>query len=157
MLIVIFMALYYRLFGLIANLALFSNLILILAFMSVIGFTLSLPGMAAIVLTLGIAIDANVLIFERIREELRNGVTPQAAIQAGYQRAFVTIVDANVTSLIVAVILFALASATIQAFAVTLIVGLLTSMTTSIFGTRAIVNLIYGGRNVKKLSIGIKQ
>ncbi len=155
-LIVIFMMCYYRLFGLIANLALLTNLILIVALMSVIGFTLSLPGMAAIVLTLGMAIDANVLIFERIREELRNGVTPQAAIHAGYERAFATIVDANVTTLIVAVVLFALASAAIQAFAITLIVGLLTSMTTAIMGTRAVVNLIYGGKSNKRLSIGIK-
>lgn len=154
--IVIFMTIYYRLFGLIANLALLSNLILIVALMSVIGFTLSLPGMAAIVLTLGMAIDANVLIFERIREELRNGTTVQAAIHAGYDRAFATIVDANVTTLIVAVVLFALASASIKAFAITLIVGLLTSMTTAIMGTRAVVNLIYGGKSGKKLSIGIK-
>lgn len=156
-LIVIFMAIYYRIFGLIANVALFSNLILIIALMSVIGFTLSLPAMAAIVLTLGMAIDANVLIFERIREELRNGTPVQAAIHAGYERAFATIVDANVTSLIVATILFALASSAIQAFAVTLIVGLLTSMTTAIMGTRAIVNLMYGGKNIKHLPIGIKQ
>lgn len=155
-LIVIFMTVYYRLFGLIANMALLTNLVLIVALMSVIGFTLSLPGMAAIVLTLGMAIDANVLIFERIREELRNGATVQAAIHAGYERAFATIVDANVTTLIVAIVLFAIASAAIKAFAITLIVGLITSMTTAIMGTRGIVNLIYGGKNVKQLSIGIK-
>jgi preprotein translocase subunit SecD len=155
-LIVMFMTFYYRLFGLIANLALLTNLILIVALMSVIGFTLSLPGMAAIVLTLGMAIDANVLIFERIREELRNGTTVQAAIHSGYERALATIVDANVTTLIVAIVLFAVASAAIKAFAITLIVGLITSMTTAIMGTRGVVNLIYGGKNVKQLSIGIK-
>ncbi|MBX9705042.1 MAG: protein translocase subunit SecD [Gammaproteobacteria bacterium] len=155
-LIVVFMTFYYRVFGLIANMALMLNLVLIVALMSLIGFTLSLPGMAGVVLTLGMAIDANVLIFERVREELRNGVTVQAAIHAGYDRAFATIVDANVTTLIVAVVLFALASAAIQAFAITLIVGLLTSMTTSILGTRAIVNLLYGSKNVKQLPIGIK-
>lgn len=155
-LIVVFMTFYYRVFGLIANMALLLNLVLIVALMSLIGFTLSLPGMAGVVLTLGMAIDANVLIFERVREELRNGVTVQAAIHAGYDRAFATIVDANVSTLIVAVVLFALASAAIQAFAITLIIGLLTSMTTSIMGTRAIVNLLYGSKNVKRLPIGIK-
>lgn len=155
-LIVAFMTFYYNIFGIIANLALLTNLILIVALMSIIGFTLSLPGMAAIVLTLGIAIDANVLIFERIREELRNGTPAQAAIYTGYSRAFTTILDANVTSLIVAIILCVLASATIQAFAITLIIGLLTSMTTSILGTRAIVNLLYGNKAIKQLPIGIK-
>jgi preprotein translocase subunit SecD len=153
--IVIFMALYYSLFGLIANVALALNLILIVALMSIVGFTLSLPGIAGIVLTVGMAVDANVLIFERIREELRNGTTPQAAIQAGYDRAFSTIVDANVTTLIVAVVLFMIATSTIKAFAITLIIGLLTSMLTAIMGTRAIVNLLYGGRTVQKLSIGM--
>jgi preprotein translocase subunit SecD len=153
--IVVFMICYYRLMGLIANLALGLNLILIVALMSIIGFTLSLPGMAAMVLTVGMAVDANVLIFERIREELRQGIAPQAAIQAGYERAFSTIVDSNVTTLIVAIILFMIATSAIKAFAITLIIGLLTSMLTAIMGTRAVVNLVYGGRNIKKLSIGI--
>lgn len=153
--IVIFMIFYYRLLGLIADLALALNLILIVALMSIVGFTLSLPGMAAIVLTVGMAVDANVLIFERIREELRNGVSPQAAIHAGYERAFSTIIDANLTTLIVALVLFMIATSTIKAFAITLIIGLLTSMLTAIMGTRAVVNLIYGGRNITKLSIGI--
>ncbi len=154
-LIVIFMTIYYRLFGVFANIALLLNLVLIVAFMSLIGFTLTLPGIAGIVLTLGIAVDANVLIFERIREELRNGASPQAAIHAGYERAFTTIVDANMTTLIVAIILFAIASSSVKSFAITLIIGLLTSMITAIMGTRAIVNVVYGGRQVKKLSIGI--
>lgn len=153
--IVLFMTFYYRLFGLIANAALTMNLLLIVSLMSLVGFTLSLPGMAAMVLTVGMAVDANVLIFERIREELRQGTPPQAAITAGYERAFSTIMDANITTLIVAVVLFAIATSAIKAFAITLIIGLLTSLLTAIMGTRAIVNLIYGGRSVKKLSIGI--
>ncbi len=153
--IALFMLFYYRLFGLFAVIALAMNLVLIVALMSMIGFTLSLPGMAAIVLTVGMAVDANVLIFERIREELRNGTSPQAAIHAGYERAFATIIDANVTTLIVAIVLFALATSNIKGFAITLIVGLITSMITAIMGTRGLVNLVYGGRNIKKLSIGI--
>ena len=118
---------------------------------------MTLPGIAGIVLTVGMAVDANVLINERIREELRLGMSVQAAIHAGYDRAFSTIVDANVTTLIVAVILFALGTGPVKGFAVTLAIGLVTSMITAIFFTRAIVNLIYGGRsNVKHLSIGIK-
>lgn len=153
--IVLFMVFYYRLFGFIASLALATDLILIIALMSIIGFTLSLPGMAAMVLTVGIAVDANVLIFERIREELRNGTTVQAAIHAGYERAFATIFDANVTNLIVACILFILATGVVKAFAITFIIGLLTSMFTATTGTRALVNWIYGNKNIKKLSIGI--
>ena len=107
-------------------------------------------------MTVGMAVDANVLIFERIREELRNGISPQAAIHVGYERAFATIVDANVTTLIVAVVLVALGAGSVKAFAVTLIVGLLTSMITAIFFTRAVINLTYGRRVVKRLSIGIK-
>jgi len=145
------------LFGVIANLALLLNLVFIVAIMSIIpGATLSLAGIAGIVLNVGMAIDANVLIFERIREELRNGNTPQAAIHAGYERAFGTIVDSNVTTLIVAVILFAVGTSAIKGFAVTLTIGILTSMFTAITFTRALVNLIYGRRrSVKKLSIGI--
>lgn len=154
--VILFMGLYYRLFGLVANMALVLNVVFVVAFMSVLSATMTLPGIAAIVLTVGMAVDANVLINERIREELRNGVSPQASISAGYARAFSTIVDANVTTLIVAVVLFALGTGAVQGFAVTLTIGLLTSMVTSIFFTRAVINLIYGGRSVKHLSIGIK-
>ena len=154
--VAVFMLFYYRLFGFIADCALLLNVVFIVAIMSVLGATLTLPGIAAIVLTVGMAVDANVLIYERIREELRNGMSPQASIYAGYERAFVTIVDANVSTLIVAIILFALTTGSVQGFAVTLIIGLLTSMTTSIFFTRAIVNLIYGKKKLAKLSIGIK-
>lgn len=154
--VAVFMLFYYRLFGLIADCALVLNVIFIVAIMSILGATLTLPGIAAIVLTVGMAVDANVLIYERIREELRNGMSPQASIYAGYERAFITIVDANVSTLIVAIILFALTTGSVQGFAVTLIIGLLTSMTTSIFFTRAAVNLIYGRKKIAKLSIGIK-
>jgi preprotein translocase subunit SecD len=154
-LVVFFMALYYRVMGLVADIALTMNLILIVAILSLLGATLTLPGIAGIVLTIGMAVDANVLIFERIREELRNGAGIQASIHAGYDRAFMTIVDANVTILIVAVVLFSLGSGTVKNFAVTLTIGLVTSMFTAITGTRAIVNYLYGGRPVKKISIGI--
>jgi preprotein translocase subunit SecD len=154
-LIVLFMAMYYRVFGLIADLALGMNLILIVAILSILGATLTLPGIAGIVLTVGIAADANVLIFERIREELRNGAGVQASIHAGYERALVTIIDANVTTLIVAIVLFSLGSGVVKNFAVTLTIGLLTSMFTAITGTRAIVNALYGAKPVKKLPIGI--
>ncbi|MDR3503807.1 MAG: protein translocase subunit SecD [Legionella sp.] len=154
-LILILMLIYYRFFGLIANLALVLNLILLCALLSIIDATLTLPGIAGIVLTVGMAVDANVLIYERIREELRHGLSPQAAIYAGYERAFSTILDANVTTLIVAIILFAVGTGPVRGFAVTLSLGLLTSMLTGITFTRAIVNWYYGGRTVKKLSIGI--
>jgi preprotein translocase subunit SecD len=155
-LVIIFMIFYYRLFGLIADFGLLVNLTFLIAVLSAIGATLTFAGIAGIVLTMGMAIDANVLIYERIREELRNGMTPQAAIHAGYARAFVTIVDANVTTLIVAMILFALGSGSVKGFAITLTIGLLTSMLTAITYTRMVVNFIYGGRRVKHLSIGIK-
>lgn len=154
-LILILMLVYYHFFGLVANIALFLNLIFLSAILSIIGTTLTLPGIAAFVLTVGMAVDANVLIYERIREELRNGMSPQAAIYAGYDRAFSTIMDANVTSLIVGIILFAIGTGPIRGFAIILSLGLLTSMLTSITYTRAIVNWYYGSRNVKKLSIGI--
>lgn len=154
-LILILMLVYYRFFGLIANIALMLNLVLLCALLSVIDATLTLPGIAGIVLTVGMAVDANVLIYERIREELRHGLSPQAAIYAGYERAFSTILDANVTTLIVAIILFAVGTGPVRGFAVTLSLGLLTSMLTGITFTRAIVNWYYGGRTVKKLSIGI--
>ncbi len=154
--VILFMAFYYRLFGLIADMALILNIIFIVAILSLLGATLTLPGIAGIVLTVGMAVDANVLINERIREELRNGVSPQAAIHAGYGRAFSTIVDANVTTLIVMVVLFALGTGPVQGFAVTTTIGLVCSMVTAIFFTRAVVNLVYGRRNIKHLSIGIK-
>lgn len=157
LLVMLFMTLYYRLFGVIANVALILNLVFIVAVMSLLpGATLSLPGIAGIVLNLGMAIDANVLIFERVREELRNGNSTQASIHSGYSQAFSTIVDSNVTTLIVAVILFAIGTGAIKGFAVTLMIGIVCSMFTSITVTRALVNLIYGGKAGKKLSIGIR-
>jgi len=153
--VVSFMMLYYRFFGAIANMALLLNLIFIVAILSLLEATLTLPGIAGIVLTLGTAVDSNVLIYERIREELRHGVSPQTSIFSGYERVFTTIVDSNVSNLIVAVVLFSLGSGAIKGFAVTLAIGLLTSMLTAIVFTRAVVNLVYGKRNVKKLSIGV--
>lgn len=155
LLILISMVVYYRIFGLIANVALVLNLILLSALLSLLGATLTLPGIAGIVLTVGMAVDANVLIYERIREELRSGLSPERAIHAGYERAFSTIIDANITTLIVAIVLFSVGTGPVRGFAVTLSLGLLTSMLTGVTYTRAIVNAIYGGRNVKKLSIGI--
>ena len=155
--VIIFMVLYYRLFGVFADFALLLNIVFIIAVMSIIGATMTLPGLAAIVLTVGMAVDANVLINERIREELRLGMSPQAAIHVGYDRAFSTIVDANVTTLIVALVLVTLGSSSVKGFAVSLIVGLTTSMITAIFFTRAIVNLVYGKRKyLRSISIGIK-
>ena len=153
-LVVLFMLLYYRLFGLAANAALIMNILLIFSVMSLIGATLTLPGIVGIVLTVGMAVDANVLIFTRIREELANGIPPQQAIDAGYNRAFTTIFDANLTTFLVAVVLFTIGTGPVKGFAVTLMIGIVTSMFTAIVGTRAIINLIYGGRSVKMLSIG---
>jgi len=152
-LVLVFMVLYYRTFGLIANIALTANLILITAILSLLQATLTLPGIAGIVLTVGMAVDANVLIFERIREELRLGNSAQASIHAGYEKAFSTIADANVTTLIAAIVLFSLGTGPIKGFAITLSIGILTSMFTAIMGTRALVNLYYGGRNLKNISI----
>ena len=154
LLVVLFMALYYRVFGIIADLALLANLVLIVALLSMLQASLTLPGIAGIVLTVGMAVDANVLIFERIREELRNGNSPQASIRAGYEKAFSTIADANITTLIAACVLFVFGTGPIRGFATTLGLGIITSMFTAIIGTRVIVNLIYGGRQVEKLSIG---
>jgi preprotein translocase subunit SecD len=154
-LVVIFMAFYYGLMGLVADLALLMNLVLIVALLSLLGATLTLPGIAGIVLTMGMAVDANVLIFERIREELRRGMGVQASIHAGYERAFVTILDANITTLIVMMILFSLGSGVVKGLAITVTVGLITSMFTAITGTRALVNLMYGGRPLKTISIGV--
>lgn len=153
--VVLFMAFYYRVFGLFADMALFLNLVFIVAVLSLLGATLTLPGMAAMVLTVGLAVDSNVLIYERVREELRNGISPQASIYAGYARALVTIVDANVAVLIVAMVLFSFGTGPIKGFAVVLTIGLMSSMLTSIVYTRAVVNLVYGRRNVKTLSIGL--
>ncbi|NNM00294.1 MAG: protein translocase subunit SecD [Gammaproteobacteria bacterium] len=148
-----FMALYYRVFGLIADVALVLNLVLVIALLSMLQATLTLPGIAGIVLTVGMAVDANVLIFERIREELRNGNSPQASIQAGYDKAFSTIADANITTLIAALVLFGFGTGPIKGFAVTLSLGIVTSMFTAIIGTRGLVNLIYGNRRVARLAI----
>jgi preprotein translocase subunit SecD len=155
-LVVLFMVLYYRVFGVAAVIALSANLMLLVAVMSMIGATLTLPGIAGIVLTVGMAVDANVLIFSRIREEVHNGLSPQMAIHAGFERAVATILDANITTLIVAIILYAVGTGPVKGFAVTLSVGILTSMFTAIMGTRALVNIFYGGRRVEKLSIGGK-
>ena len=152
-LVMIFMAVYYRVFGLVADLALVMNLVLIVSILSALQATLTLPGIAGIVLTVGMAVDANVLIFERIREEIKVGSTPQASIHAGYAKALSTIVDANITTLIAAVVLFSFGTGPIKGFAVTLFIGILTSMFTAIVGTRAVVNLIYGGKRVEKLAI----
>ena len=152
--VMLFTLIYYRGFGLVANLALAANLVLIIGVMSMIpGATMTLPGIAGIVLTVGMAVDANVLIFERIREELRDGRNPQQAIHQGYANAFSTIADANITTLITAIILFAVGTGAIKGFAVTLSIGILTSMFTAIVGTRCIINLVYGGKRVDKLSI----
>ncbi|MDO3721994.1 protein translocase subunit SecD [Marinobacter sp. chi1] len=155
-LVLAYMLVNYRGFGLIANVALTLNLMLLVACMSILSATLTLPGIAGIVLTVGMAVDANVLIFERIREELQGGAPPQSAINAGYSRAFVSIFDANITTLLVAVILFAMGSGPVKGFAVTLCLGILTSMFSGLMVSRAIVNLVYGGRKVEKLSIGGK-
>lgn len=151
--VIVFMAFYYRGFGLIANVALFSNLIFIAALLSLLQASLTLPGIAGIVLTVGMAVDANVLIFERIREELSASSTVQNAIHLGYEKAFSSIADANVTTLIAAIVLFAFGTGPIKGFAITLSLGIITSMFTSIVGTRAIVNLIFGGRRLDKLPI----
>ena len=152
-LVLVFMAVYYRVFGLVANLALTFNLVMIVAVLSMLQATLTLPGIAGIVLTTGMAVDANVLIFERIREEIRNGNTPQASIEAGYKKALSTIADANITTLIAAIVLFGFGTGPIKGFAITLSIGIATSMFTAIMGTRAVINLYYGGRRVKKLQI----
>ncbi len=149
----LFMVFYYKVFGLIANVALVLNLVLLVAIMSLLGATLTMPGMAGFVLLAGMAIDANVLIFSRIREELANGAAPQTAIAAGYDRAFVSIIDSNLTTIAVAVVLFLMGTGAVKGFAVTLVFGILSSLFTSITVTRALVNLIYGGRQLKRLHI----
>jgi len=151
--VILFMVVYYRVFGLIADIALFSNLVFIVAMLSVLQASLTLPGIAGIVLTVGMAVDANVLIFERIREELSAGVSPQAAIDAGYEKALSSIADANVTTLIAAIVLFAVGTGPIKGFAITLMLGIITSMFTAIVGTRAIVNLLFGGRKLTSVPV----
>ena len=151
--VLLFMAFYYKVFGLVANIALVTNLVLIVALLSLLQATLTLPGIAGIVLTVGMAVDANVLIFQRIREELANGNSPQMSINSGYDKALSTIADANITTLIAAIVLFSFGTGPIKGFAVTLSLGIATSMFTAITGTRAAVNLIYGGRRLTKLSI----
>ncbi|THB72037.1 MAG: protein translocase subunit SecD [Gammaproteobacteria bacterium] len=153
LLVVVFMAIYYKTFGIVADVALFANLALMVALLSLFRATLTMPGIAGIVLTVGMAVDANVLIFERIREELRNGLSPQAAIDSGYDKAFWTIFDANLTTFIAAILLFSFGTGPIKGFAVTLSIGIATSMFTATMGTRAIVNLVFGGRKIKWLSI----
>ncbi len=152
-LVVVFMAFYYKIFGVIADLAVFMNLVLTVALLGLIQATLTLPGIAGIVLTLGMGVDANVLINERVREEVRNGNSPQAAIHSGYERAFATIVDAHVTTLIAALMLLLFGSGPVKGFAVTLTLGIITSLFTAIMGTRSIVNAVYGGRKLDKLPV----
>jgi len=152
-LVLVFMVVYYRMFGLVASTALIVNLVVIVAVLSLFQATLTLPGVAGIVLTVGMAVDANVLIFERIREEIRSGASPQLAIHKGYDRAFGTILDANITTLIAAIILFNFGTGPIKGFAVTLCVGILTSMFTAIFLSRVLVNALYGGKKLNKLPI----
>jgi preprotein translocase subunit SecD len=151
--VVVFMAIYYRWFGMIANLALFSNLIFIVAVLSMVGASLTLPGIAGIVLTVGMAVDANVLIFERIREEITDGASPQTAIHSGYEKALSSIADANITTLIVAIVLLAFGTGPIKGFAITLMIGIMTSMFTAIVGTRSIVNLVFGGRTISSIPV----
>ena len=151
--VLVFMVIWYKQFGMIANIALALNLVVIVAVLSMLQATLTLPGIAGIVLTVGMAVDANVLIFERIREEIANGNSPQASIHSGYEKALSTIADANITTLIAALVLYTFGTGPIKGFAVTLSIGILTSMFTAIMGTRAIVNFFYGGKRVSKLSI----
>ena len=151
--VIAFMAIYYRGFGLVADMALFANLIFIVALLSLLQASLTLPGIAGIVLTVGMAVDANVLIFERIREELSAGNSPQNAINSGYEKALSSIADANITTLIAAIVLFAFGTGPIKGFAVTLSLGIITSMFTAIVGTRAVVNAVFGGRKLESLPV----
>jgi preprotein translocase subunit SecD len=152
-LVVLFMIAYYKLSGIIANLALIMNIIIILGALAAFKATLTLPGIAGIVLTIGMAVDANVLIFERIREELRTGKTPRAAIEAGYAKAFLTILDSNITTLIAALFLFQFGTGPVKGFAVTLSIGLVTSMFTAIFVTRIIFDYFVWKRSIKTVSV----
>ena len=152
-LVLLFMAFYYRMFGLVSDIALIINVVLIIAFLSLLQATLTLPGIAGIILTMGMAVDANVLIFERIREELKLGNSPQAAIHTGFDRAFATILDANITTLIAAIVLFSFGTGPVKGFAVTLSIGILTSMFTAVMAARGVINFMYGGRQLKTLPI----
>lgn len=152
--VLLFMILKYRVFGVIANLALAANVVIILAILSLLGATLTLPGIAGIVLTVGMAVDANVLIFSRIKEEWKRGIKPADAIDLGYQKAFSAIIDANITTLIIAIILLFMGAGSVKGFAITLAIGILTSMFTAITGTRVLVHLLYGNKKLNKLSIG---
>jgi len=151
----VFMFIYYKVFGLIADVTLAANVVLLTALLSLIGgVALTLPGIAAVVLTVGMAVDANILIYERIREELRNGVSPRAAIAAGFDRAFTAIFDSNITAFIAGVVLWAFGTGAVRGFAVVLMLGIATSMFTSVMGSRALVQVIYGGkRKLDRLSI----
>jgi len=151
--VIVFMAIYYRGFGLIANMALFANLVFIVALLSLLQASLTLPGIAGIVLTVGMAVDANVLIFERIREEIAAGNSMQGSIHSGYEKALSSIADANITTLIAAIVLFAFGTGPIKGFAITLSLGIITSMFTAIVGTRSVVNLIFGRRKLQALPI----
>jgi len=151
----VFMIIYYQVFGIVADLVLLSNVVLLTALLSMLDVVLSLPGIAGIILTVGMAVDANVLIYERIREELRNGVSPQAAIKAGFEKAFSAILDSNVTTFIAGVVLFIFGTGAIKGFAIVLSLGILTSMFTALMGSRALLTLLYGGkRKIAKLAIG---
>src|SRR6185436_2597654 len=151
----IFMALYYRVFGLVADLVLLANVVLLTALLSLFHAALSLPGIAGIILTVGMAVDANVLIYVRIREELRNGVSTQAAIRAGFDKAFSAIMDSNVTTIIAGIVLFVFGTGAIKGFAIVLSIGILTSMFTALMGSRALLTLMFGGkRKITKLAIG---
>ena len=155
LLVLVFISFYYRVLGVLANVALLANVVMLISIMSVVGFVLTLPGIAGIVLTMGMAIDANVLIYERVREELRNGNSPQASIRAGFDKAFSTILDANITTFIAAVVLLMFGTGPIKGFAVTLTIGVVTSVFTAVVVTRALVNLVYGGKtNLKTISVG---
>jgi preprotein translocase subunit SecD len=152
--VMIFMLVYYKVCGIFANIALVANLLMLVAMMSIIGATLTMPGIAGIVLTLGMAVDANVLIYARVRDELVAGVSVPRAISAGFDRAIITILDANLTTLIVAIILYSIGTGPVKGFAVTLTIGILTSVFTAVYVTRAMVNVVYGGNNTRAISIG---
>jgi preprotein translocase subunit SecD len=150
----VFMAIYYKIFGLIADLSLAANVVMLTALLSMLGAALTLTGIAAVVLTVGMAVDANILIYERIREELRNGVSPRAAISAGFERAFSAIFDSNITAFIAGLVLWLFGAGAVRGFAVVLMLGIATSMFTSVMGSHVLVQLIYGGkRKLERLSI----
>jgi preprotein translocase subunit SecD len=153
---VVLMVVLYRICGIAANISLFVNLLMLMAIMSILGATLTMPGIAGIVLTLGMAVDANVLIYARIRDEILGGMSIPRAIDAGFERAFVTILDANLTTLIVAIVLYSIGTGPVKGFAITLGIGIMTSMFSAILITRALINMMYGGNNTSSISIGMK-